>query len=381
MLNNVKFDKYAYKNAFNPMDCWIMVHLSNEATKIITQLNNYEISKSVRNIIDLIEDITNWYIKFNRDRLKGKCGDNDWIVSTSVLNYIITSYIKLLAPFAPFITTQIYDELKHLNYCDDFVELFNLSYDFEDFTQHTKYIKSFELLKRISRLIRFARMGTKTHTSSKTPIKSCTIYSDSDDDVVLISETIDLIQTELNIIDINYQKLSGNIKYKVVPNYNILGKKYKSLITKIRQTLEKLVLDNKNNYNFEINVDDKTYIISSDEYTVEPIFNDNNHFDKDILVEIDFTYDKTIKDQHNLKKFITQIQQTRKNMGLHVWNKISIEIEKDDFEIVEKNIDYIKKRLECDVNINSSMKSNIIYESENDPDKQIAYSIFRFTDN
>lgn len=376
MLNNVKFDKYAYKNATNAMDCWIMVHLSNEANKIISQLNNYEIAKSVRNIIDLIEDITNWYIKFNRDRLKGKCGNNDWIVSTSVLNYIITSYVKLLAPFAPFITTQIYDELKHLNNVDKVDDLFNLSYDFEDFTQHTKYIKSFELLKRISRLIRFARMGTKTHRSSKTPIKSCTIYSDSDDDVLLISETIDLIQTELNIINISYQKLSGNIKYKVIPNYNILGKKYKSLISKIRQTLEKIVLDNKNNDNIEINIDNKKYIITNNEYTLEPIFSDNNYFDKDILIDIDFTYDKIIQDQYNIKKFITLIQQTRKNMGLHVWNKISIEIEKDDFDIVDKNIDYIKKRLECDININSSMNGNIIFEYENEPDKQIIFMVY-----
>ena len=42
-----------------------------------------------------------------------------------------------------------------------------------------------------------------------------------------IANCIDLIQTELNIICIDYSKLADNMKYRIVPNKSVLGKKYR----------------------------------------------------------------------------------------------------------------------------------------------------------
>ena len=375
-VQNILFDKNAYKNATNAMDCWIMVHIGSIANEVKTQMDKYNLSKSVRMIVDLIEDITNWYLKFNRDRLKGKCGDEEWIMSTSVLNYIIKTYSILLAPFAPLISSEIYNDIKHLNdVCsEEEYEIFYNFYEFEEFKQHEHYITSFDLLKRISKIVRSARTNTKTHTSSKTPIKSCTIYMDSDEDVKMVSQTIDLIQTELNVIDIEYKKLTGNIKYKVLPNKSIIGKKYRNQSKSIVTTLEELVFDTKDIDTITLKLNDVDYVFQEEEFTLTPIFSENDYFDKDIMVQIDFTYDELIQNKHNIKCFVSEIQRTRKEMGLHVWNKISIEVELDELNIVSDNIDFIKLRLECDVNINSTFKSDRFYIDE-DQDKKIGYSV------
>jgi isoleucyl-tRNA synthetase len=117
-VKNVKFDKLAYKNTTNPMDRWIIIEISKTSQEVIKLMNSYEIAVSVRKIIALIENIRNWYLKFNRDRFKGQCGDVEWIYSTSVLNWVITNFIKLLSPFAPFITEEINISLKKLNETD-----------------------------------------------------------------------------------------------------------------------------------------------------------------------------------------------------------------------------------------------------------------------
>jgi len=104
-------------------------------------------------------------------------------------------------------------------------------------------------------------------------------------------------------------------------------------------------------------------------------FQKTDFFDKDIMVKIDFTYDKEIEDKFNLKKFVSQIQKTRKAMGLHVWNKISIEIEFDEIGIIKNNIDYMKKRLECDINPFSQKKAELFYETDSEQIKKIGYTV------
>lgn len=364
------FDKDIYKSSSidNSMDIWIMQHIQNSGAQVIEYMNSYNVSKAVRIIIDLIEDITNWYLKFNRDRLKGKCGNDEWIKSTSVLNYVINCYVNMLAPFAPFISEKIYRDLEHLHGDKDMVH--KKIYEFTSVSD-TTYIETFDLLKRVSRLVRSARMNTKTHTSSKTPIKYCEICMDSDIQIKQIESCIDLIQSELNVLDIKYSKLTENIKYKYVPNKALLGKKYKKFANEIYKFFEKSDLQETENQ-IILYIDGKIYEILSDEYIKEPVFRRDDIFEKDILIKIDFTYDEHINKMSHLKRFVSDIQQTRKIMGLHPWNKISIEVERDDFDIVSDNIEYMKKRLECEVNPVSLIKGDRIYEDE---DKKIKYSV------
>jgi isoleucyl-tRNA synthetase len=365
---NVIYDEKAYLNTSNPMDMWIIQHINQTGYDITSLLNSYDVARATRKLCDMIEDITNWYLKFNRDRLKGKCGENEWIISTSVLTYVIYQYLIMMTPFTPFITQQLYDKLKqNMIITNDNKYIQECPYYFES-KSDTNILDTFNLLKKVSKLVRASRMKTKTHTSTKTPIKFCEICMDSDIKLKQIESCIDLIQSELNVLDINYSKLSDNIKYKYVPNKAIIGKKYKKNANDIYKIFDKL------NTNEVVPLKFMDYIIEPEEYTKEPIFGNDDIFDGDILIKIDFTYDEQIVKSSHLKRFVSDIQQTRKHMGLHPWDKISIEISSDDFNIVIDNVDYIKKRLECDVNPNSTILADRFY---GDDEKKIAYSVMR----
>ena len=397
----IQFDILAYQHTTNSMDKWIIHHTNNIQSQVIQFMDGYQISKATRMIIDLIEDITNWYLKFNRDRLKGKSTHHEWIISTSTLYQIIKQYVILLAPFAPFITQSIYKQLTqidsnllmfvHLEKYNIYIPLNSGNYDNSDNSDNddngsnsdkNNYIETFELLKRVSKLVRGARMNTTTHTSSKTPIKSCEICMDSAISLKQIASCIDLIQSELNIIDIKYSSLTGKFCYRMLPNKAILGKKYRQKSNDIYKAMEiqnHWVADNSlkqftlfvpintNVGNIDtIELDE--YILEEGEFILEPLFNPNDIFDIDsqkannitnnILVRIDFTYDIQIEKLSHLKRFVSEIQQVRKHMGLKPWNKIAIHIYKDDFDIVSNNVEYIRKRLECDVIPNSLCKIN-----------------------
>jgi len=110
---------------------------------------------------------------------------------------------------------------------------------------------------------------------------------------------------------------------------------------------------------------------------LEPVFGENDIYDIDttlngngnILIKIDFTYDDEIDNMAHLKRFMTQIQQVRKRMGLKPWNRISVEINCDDFNIVSKNIDYIITRLECNINPVSQLEPKLFYTNLDNEDE------------
>ena len=379
--HKVDFDKNAYIKSDNPMDLWIMNHINQTGYEVTKLMEQYDITRASRKIMDLIEDITNWYLKFNRDRLKGKCGNNDWSVSTSVLSYVIHKYLIMLTPFAPFITQTEYERLISHNLIETSYRYIQQE-PYEFYQQNDKNnLDTFALLKKVSRLVRASRMKTKTHTSSKTPIKFCEICIDSDEKLKQIESCIDFIQSELNVIDIKYSKLSGNLKYKFIPNKALLGKKYKKNANDIYKFFEnnnKLQDSLTNSINelgiLRFYIDNSAYDILPEEYIKEYQFTNDEIFEDDILIKIDFTYDEYINKMSHLKRFVSQIQQTRKEMGLHPWDRISIEVESDDFNIVSDNVEYMKKRLECEVNPTSDIKGDKTYEDE-DSNKKILYSV------
>jgi isoleucyl-tRNA synthetase len=397
--HGVTFNHLAYQQTTNSMDKWIMLHVNNTIQQIVKEMNNFQIARSARQVIDMIEDITNWYLKFNRDRLKGKLGDkhnnkhnnSEWVISTSVLYQVIKRYIIVMAPFAPFISQWIYSQLDTIhenNYQFVHMESYDTTIDISmvipDDTEKCYYLDTFELLKRVSKLVRTARMRSTTHNSNKTPIKSCVICMDSPKQLEQIAQCIDLIQSELNVIDMKYEPLTGNLKYRYVPNRAQLGKKYKKDANTIYKLLEKYIPDTDTNTNTITLVSDTMveYVLEDGDYVKEPVFTDNDIYYNDvqtgvnILVTIDFTYDSEIENMFHLKRLISQIQQDRKHMGLKPWNKISIEFTLDDFKIVSSNVEYIKSRLECDINTHSKVQPNLEYSIDDDTDtRKIFYSI------
>ena len=60
----------------------------------------------------MIDDTTNWYIRFNRKRLKGEYGIEDTLHALNSLFEVLFVLVRALAPFIPFLTDNIYQRLQ-----------------------------------------------------------------------------------------------------------------------------------------------------------------------------------------------------------------------------------------------------------------------------
>jgi isoleucyl-tRNA synthetase len=89
------------------LDQWIMTRLSQTVAESTTALDAYDLFKPTRTIRDFIDDLSTWYLRRSRDRIKD--GDVD---AKRTLYMVMKTTAKLMAPFAPFFAEYVWQKLK-----------------------------------------------------------------------------------------------------------------------------------------------------------------------------------------------------------------------------------------------------------------------------
>jgi isoleucyl-tRNA synthetase len=90
------------------LDKWL-VSLTNKLVKEVTgSFDKYDLATVGRLMTDYIDELSNWYIRRSRKRFWKSENDTDKNAAYETLYYALTTYLKLLAPFMPFLTDEIY---------------------------------------------------------------------------------------------------------------------------------------------------------------------------------------------------------------------------------------------------------------------------------
>jgi len=96
-------------------DKWILNKLDKLINDVTSNINNYELGIALDNIYSFIwNEFCDWYIEIVKSRLYS---DNyeEKVSAGMVLNYVFTTSLKLLHPFMPFVTSEIYESLIKFN--------------------------------------------------------------------------------------------------------------------------------------------------------------------------------------------------------------------------------------------------------------------------
>lgn len=100
---------YGLKSS-NILDKWILARLNNTLSEVTKGMENYDMAEATRPIDLFIDDLSTWYLRRSRDRIKE--GDR---ATKQTLYYVLKTTAKILAPFAPFIAEEIWLKLKGNN--------------------------------------------------------------------------------------------------------------------------------------------------------------------------------------------------------------------------------------------------------------------------
>lgn len=107
--------KNAIPSNLNEEDKWILSKLNSVTKEVITNIEKFELGVAAQKLYDFIwDDFCDWYIEFSKIRLAHNENDEKLSnVTRSMLVYVMAEILKLLHPFMPFITEEIWQTLPH----------------------------------------------------------------------------------------------------------------------------------------------------------------------------------------------------------------------------------------------------------------------------
>lgn len=358
-FNIDSFQQVYDKVSDHPFDKWIIAKVHILTNKVNEYMDNYDFSNAVDAMIRFVHIITNIYIKFNRDRFKKMDDFNECTNSLSTLCHVLLTFCRLMTPITPFLCEHIY---QYMHFCSD--EFKNIeSILLTDYPSIHNTIDStciVDDLLRICDNIRTIRQKTPKHVQAIIPFKNIIVCHSDIDYLTMLKNNYYLIKNELNCLNIEFNVMRDeNISFSMKVNNSIIGCEFKKnakiVVSYLNElTNEQLRAISKNKFVPTIKVGNDELIIEPKFYEVikVPIGNQNNaniinHLDTDLLFCVDSSYDDIVHNTVQAKKLHSKIQNIRKIIGLHPWDRINIFLKFDN--IAESIVQHIKNSLKVPI--------------------------------
>ena len=107
-VNNIKsIDEIDISN-FEQVDFWIISKLNQTIKEVNKEIKDYRLNEAVKSMYNFIwKDYCDWYIEFAKSRIYGSSkNDKETVISVAV--YVLKNILKLLHPYTPFITEEVW---------------------------------------------------------------------------------------------------------------------------------------------------------------------------------------------------------------------------------------------------------------------------------
>lgn len=95
----------------NVLDRWMLARLNQTIFEVTKQADEYQVARATRPIAELIDDLSNWYVRRSRRRFWKSEDDGDKQSAYLTLHYVLMRTAQLLAPWSPFISDRLWREL------------------------------------------------------------------------------------------------------------------------------------------------------------------------------------------------------------------------------------------------------------------------------
>jgi isoleucyl-tRNA synthetase len=291
----------------------------------------------------VIDNLTNWYIRFNRKRLKGVAGLglDDTTAALNTLLQVLFTLMRALAPFAPFITEHIYQLLRPQ--LEGITEQFKdaRSVHFLPFPAVQEALFDQVIERRVSTMQKVIQLGRlareRRNLSLKTPVLSLVVIADPQP-LADIDSLKTYIQSELNIRDLilTHNEERYNIHLEARVDWPTLGKKLNKNVQAIRKALPTLTQPQLRQYQLDKKITiDGIELAGNDLTLVRVIGNGDGSngspntpdgsgtdaqwepaFADDMIVLLDVAPHPDLVEEGVAREVITHFQQLRKKAGL-----------------------------------------------------------------
>ncbi len=312
----------------NPLDRWILSSLSQMIEEIRTEMDACQLQKAANRFEKFVEDLTNWYIRRSRRRFWKSQNDGDKQDAYATLYYVLVNFAKTAAPFIPFVTEEIYRNLRtesmpeSVHLCD---------YPEADSSRRDEYLeKQMESTMKAVSLGRFLR--TQHSLKVRQPLKKAVIVVHDEEVRKMLSETNDIISEELNVKEIVFSENEDQlVKRSAKANFKQLGPKLGpkmkeaagAIATLTSQDIGELLKGSSRKLTLasgtEIEITAADLDIRREEKEGMTVATEGG-----ITLALDTVLSPELVKEGNAREFVSKLQNMRRDMDLDVSDRIDV---------------------------------------------------------
>ncbi len=344
-----KFNPTEYKleyDKLSQMDKWILSKLNTLIKDVDAGMTEYKVTESARAIQDFTDELSNWYVRRCRERFWGSGMEQDKINAYMTLYTCLVTLAKVSAPFVPFMTEQIYQNLVR-NFDKTAPESIHLC----DFPVADEKMIDKELEESMEKALEIVTLGRACRNVSN--MKNRQVLSKV---YVGMKGTLDekyyyIIKEELNVKEIEFKDdVSEFVSYNVKPNLKTVGPKYGSILPTINQMLRggdgtAFVKELNETGKVVLEIGDAKIELVEEDLLIETTKSEKyiSSAENDVTVVLDIELTPELIEEGFVRELISKIQNLRKESGFEVQNHIEIYYSdnKKIGEIIEKNKEQI----------------------------------------
>jgi isoleucyl-tRNA synthetase len=322
-------DPAAPEDPSNPLDQWILSEAENLVEKTVEALDGYDLSRAVDPMLEFIDNLNNWYIRRSRRRFWKSENDNDKIEAYGTLRDVLKTLITVTAPFMPFITDAIWQNLAlpgepasvHL------ADYPRVRTDRRDKTLEFK-------MAAVQRAVSLGRsLRSQYSIKVRQPLRTVELVTKNPEEKKVLLEMEDIIREELNVKTVVFRDNEEDlVEYEARANFRVLGKELgkdmKAVAERIGALSQGEIQTLLEGAALSLDLRGRTVEITADKLDIRRIEKAKLRVlnDGTLTVALDTNVSPELAREGDVRDLVRGVQNARKEAGLAVTDKILLYI-------------------------------------------------------
>ncbi|KAB7504980.1 Isoleucine--tRNA ligase, cytoplasmic [Armadillidium nasatum] len=241
-----EYDESSMGKSHNVMDRWILSFTQSLLAFVHQEMSAFKLYTVTPRLIKFVDNLTNWYVRFNRKRLKGEAGKEDCLRSLETLYSVLLCMIRVMSPFTPFITETMFQNLRKVLKPGTLGQKETQSVHYLMVPSPKESLICPDIETSVSTLQSVVELGRYLRDKVNNPLKYplpevVVIHKDQKvlDDVLLLES---YIKEELNVrkITTSTDKVKYGVALKADINFKNLGARLKGDVKKVKDIVSSL---------------------------------------------------------------------------------------------------------------------------------------------
>ena len=341
-------DKVLARKDRPEIDQWLLSLVDDAVLQVTSALENFDTQKAGRVLADVVDDMSNWYVRRNRRRF----WDGD-PVALATLHEALRTITLIMAPFVPFITERVWQDMFKTTTDTSLQSVHLANWPEANKSEiRTDLIENMGLIRRLVELGRAARAEGKI--KNRQPLSRALVAAKNWDKVP--QDLRDQLAEELNILDLQSLGETGDlVNVALKANFRTLGARYSQETPAIAKEITKadaasLVKELRTNNKAVIKLEDQEFEITTEDVIITETPREGwSVVSQDgETIALDLEISPELRSLGISREVIRMIQEARKTSGLEVSDRINLKYHTTDEQVngsISENLEVIKNEV------------------------------------